>query len=276
MFGMGARTYASNHIVRIVVAVVVILSANAIDAHDVWITTIQDGTGALQAVVNHGHPGDRKVPDPDKLFELDFITGEQRRHSLLPGIKSTMLDGIPVLITEPLPKSLAGAVLLVAGRYDNGYWVKTPNGYRNTSKRQVPRAEESLYSMKFAKALFSTDSVAPHDYGTIIGHRLELVPLNDPFVMNLGEVLKVRVYFDGKPLPGIEVEAGDGVTPMDEKDIPRYRTDEEGIADVQIAKAGPQVLVVDYTLSSIHPDLANRELFNATLSFVLPTTAQGK
>ena len=239
------------------------------DSHDIWITTEQDVPGTMRAMVHHGHPGDRKTPDPDKLFELNLLVDGQLTRSLLPGIKSASQDGIPILKTEPI--AIEKGVVLLAVRYDNGYWVKTAHGYRNTSKQQVPSAEDSLLSVKFAKALVSTKPAARHTYGMVIGHRLEIVPLSDPFLAQPGDILKVRVHFDGTPLSGVGVEAGDGVTPMEEKDIPRYQTDKEGIAAVKIAKEGPQLLVVDYILSSIHPDLATRELYNATLSFVLPS-----
>jgi len=244
------------------------------DSHDIWITTMQDKLGTMYAIVHHGHPGDRKTPDADKLFEFNMLADGQATRSLLPGLKSRSQGGIPVLITEPVV--IESGFALLAARYDNGYWVKIQNGYRNTSKLQVPSAEDSLLSIKFAKALVSTKPAARHTYGIVIGHRLEIVPLSDPFVAQPEDVLKVRVHFDGKPLPGVGVEAGDGVTPMDEKDIPRYQTDAEGIAAVKIAKAGPQLLVVDYILSSIHPDLVNRELYNATLSFVVPATVTEK
>jgi hypothetical protein len=77
-------------------------------------------------------------------------------------------------------------------------------------------------------------------------------------------------------LVGIEVETGDGITPMEEKDIPRFKTDNQGIAAVPISKWGPQLLVVDYILPSTYPALAARELYNATLSFVLPALPQRK
>jgi uncharacterized GH25 family protein len=252
----------------------ILVVASTVSAHDVWITVEQDPTGSLRAIVHHGHPGDRKTPDPDKLFEFNMLADGQSTRSLLPGIKSASQGGIPVLITEPMAKERN--LVLLAARYDNGYWVKTQNGYRNTNKRQVPDSEESLYSMKFAKALIRTNEAAADGYGTLIGHRLELVPLSNPFGVKPGDVLKVLVHFDGKPLSGVGVEAGDGVTPMDEKDIPRYQTNGEGVVFVQIAKAGPQLLVVDYVLPSTHRDLANRELYNATLSFVLPTLVQEK
>ena len=79
-----------------------------------------------------------------------------------------------------------------------------------------------------------------------------------------------HVYFDGKPLPGVEVEVGDGVTPTEEKDIPQYRTDQRSIAVVPITRRGPHLFVGDHLESSIQPGLAARELYNATLSFMLP------
>lgn len=249
----------------------VLIAVSSVRVHDVWITVEQDPTGSLRAMVYHGHPGDRKIPDRDKLFEFNVLAEGQLRHSPLSGINSASRDGIPVLITWPL--AIESGVVLLAARYDNGYWVKTPTGHRNTSKRQMLSAEESLYSMKFAKALFQVGIAASEAYRTVVGHQLELVPLNNPFTIKPGDSLKVRVYFEGKPLSAVGVEAGDGVTPMAEKDIPRYKTDEQGIAVVPITKGGPQLLVVDYLQPSAHPDLATNDLFNATLSFALPPAA---
>ena len=70
----------------------------------------------------------------------------------------------------------------------------------------------------------------------------------------------------GKPLAGGEVERGDGKTVVAEKDIPRFKTDAEGIAEVPIVNAGPQLLVIDHKVTpSGSPDQANTDMFNATL-----------
>lgn len=244
--------------------------AVSVSAHDVWITIMPDGVDTIRALVHHGHPGDPKTPDPDKLFELIVQRRQPPSQSLLPGIKVTLQDTIPLLLTTPLTLADEAGLVILAARYDNGYWVKMPHGYRNTSKRQVPDAEDSLYSMKFAKALLQKGSETTDVYQRQIGHRLELVPLNNPFARKPGDDLKIQVYFDGKPLAGSEVESGDGITRMDEKKIPRFRTDQRGVAVVPITRRGPHLFVVDHLESSIHPDLASRELYNATLSFVLP------
>ncbi|WP_163363670.1 DUF4198 domain-containing protein, partial [Enterobacter cloacae] len=78
----------------------------------------------------------------------------------------------------------------------------------------------------------------------------------------------LKVLFHGKPLAGAEVERGDGVTAVAEKDIPRFSTDADGVAAVPLVKAGPHLLVIDHKVTpSASPDQANADLYNATLWF---------
>lgn len=238
----------------------------AASAHDVWLTVLDQPTGTRRAVINHGHPGDRKIPDPDKLFELDVLAGNDRIESLLGHVETGSVGDIAVLISDPLPPVPDGGMWLTA-QYDNGYWVKTRHGYRNTSKRQVPDAEESLWSIKYAKAFLDQGPAESDLYRTPVGQRLELIPLTHPSTLRAGESLSLLVQFNGQPLPGASVEYGDGLTPVKEEAIPQYETDQAGIASVIIQKPGPQLLVVDHKTASANPDLAQYELHNATLSF---------
>jgi len=249
---------------------VILVTAAGVSAHDIWITMVQEKPDVVRVVVNYGHPGDRPAPIADKLFELSISGINPTWQSLLTGVKSDVQDGIPVLMTEPVPIAKDAGVLVLAARYDNGYWVKTPSGYRNTSKRQVPHTERSISSMKFAKALVQVEGGPSDDFQTVIGHRLELVPLTDPFALKPKDTMKVRVYFEGKPLADAGVEIGDGVTPRAEEDIPRYKTDASGVAEVLLTQPGLQLLVVEHTAPAIHPDLCDQDVSIATLSFVLP------
>ena len=236
-------------------------------AHDVWITFLPGLNDSLRAVINHGHPGDRKTPDPDKLFELRVVGPDGREQQMRPEGMPQMLEGIPVLVTPLFDTKGATGTWLVAARYDNGYWVKTDYGHRNTSKLEFPNASESLHSMKFAKALLANGTSTPSMATRVIGHRLELVPLDDPFSVQMAGKLRVRVLFEGKPLTGVGVEIGDGVTPKKEEEIPRYPTNAEGIAVLPIGRAGLQVIAVDYKMVSHYSDLADKEMLAATLSF---------
>jgi nickel transport protein len=121
-----------------------------------------------------------------------------------------------------------------------------------------------MWSGKFAKALTGPD--APWE--NVLGHDLEIVPLSDPDKTQPGHILRVKVLFHGKPLSGIDVEQGDGMTAVADHDIPRFATDADGIASIPVVKAGPHLLVVDHRVTpSATPDHAEADLFNATFWF---------
>jgi len=63
----------------------------------------------------------------------------------------------------------------------------------------------------------------------VIGHRLKIVPQADPFSLKAGEKLPVLVLFDGKPLAGEEVEAGDETVLM-WPDLEKPKTNAKGMA----------------------------------------------
>jgi len=240
--------------------------APAARAHDVWLT-IAGPPSARRAIVNYGHPHDRPPAVADKVLDLVAISGSGQT-SLLAGLAPRRAGGAPVAASRPFADD--GHALL-AVRYDNGYWVKIADDlYRNASRRLVPDAADSLWSVKFAKAV--TGPGAP--WSTVLGHELEIVPLSDPATAKPGDSLRLRVLFRGQPLAGAEVERGDGVTAVPEKDIARFTTDRDGVAAVPVVAAGPHLLVVDHRVApSATPELAAADLYNATLWF---TTARGR
>ncbi|UQD75570.1 DUF4198 domain-containing protein [Bradyrhizobium japonicum] len=229
-------------------------------AHDVWLT-LSGSASTRRAIVNYGHPDDRPPALADKVVDLVAIT-TKGRSSLLDGLAAASENGIQIARTKPFDD---GGHTLLAARYDNGFWVKTKGGlYRNATRRLMPDAAESFWSGKFAKAITGAD--AP--WQDVQGHDLELVPLSDPAKAKPGEALKIKVLFRGKPLPDAEVERGDGKTAVAEKDIPKFKTDVDGVAAIPIAKAGPHLLVIDHrSTPSATPDQATADLYNATLWF---------
>ena len=251
---------------RLLASVVVALSATAgtgiVQAHDLWLTT-EGGANARRVVVNYGHPRDRPPTAADKILDLVAITGDKRL-SLMDGLVAGSFHGAPIVQSKTFPD---GGRTLLAARYDNGYWVKIgENLYRNASNRMAPNAIDSLWSAKFAKAVTGAD--AP--WSTVIGHDLEIVPLADPATVRPHENLRVRVLFRGQPLAGAEVERGDGLTPVKEDELPRFKTDADGVATIPLPKAGPVLLAIDHRVApSETPDLAAMDLYNATLWFAL-------
>lgn len=246
----------------IVLAAGVLLAATAASAHDIWIT-IDGPARARRAVINYGHPHDRPPTVADKIIDIFAITGSGEQ-SLLKGL-TTRQDG-QWFVVETRPFADDGHTLL-AVRYDNGYWTRTADGYRNATNREIPDASETLWSMKFGKALTGRD--AP--WNKVLGHELEIVPLSDPLAVKPGQTLRLRVLFRGKRLAQAKIERGDGLTVVPEADIPRFATDSNGVAEVPIVKAGPMQLVIDHEVApSATPGLARKDLFNATLWYVVP------
>jgi nickel transport protein len=235
---------------------------HGVSAHDIWLTLNGDA-GSRRAVINYGHPDDRPPAFADKVVDL-FEIKSGGKTSLLNELTPAVINGTFVVETKPFEDD--GHVLL-ATQYDNGYWVKTKDGlYRNATKRLVPDAVEGLWSSKFAKTITGPGS----PWQTVLGHDLELVPLSDPAEVIPGQSLKLRVLFHGKPLAGGEIERGDGVTAVPEKDIPRFVTDADVVATVPIVKDGAHLLVIDYRVSpSATPDQANTDLYTATLRFIV-------
>ncbi len=245
---------------RLVLAIALLIAPQVACAHDVWLTL--DGDAASRRViVNYGHPNDRPPAFVDKVLDLAAIDADKMT-SLLPGLSAAEAKGHQVAASKPFADS---GHLLLAARYDNGFWTKLADGEtRNVTRRLGAGATESLWSGKFAKAISGPG--AP--FGQILGHELELVPLSDPALVKSGDTLRLRVLFRGKPLPGADIERGDGVTVVPESDIPKFMTDADGIAAVPIVSIGAHLLVIDHRVSpSQTPDQANVDLFNATLWF---------
>ena len=219
-------------------------------AHDIWLDPAGNGVQVL-----YGHPHEPELPSAGKLMSL---TAYEPSGTLALRAK---------LETGPTPalRAVHQGDALFAASYDNGYWVRLPDGtYRNASKRMLPQADKSLWSVKFAKAV--SGSTAPWD--RVVGQPLEIVPLEAPAAAS--SQIRVRVLFEGRPLGGASVVATDGVNFKSEADQARVRTNVEGVAVVPLRSAGPQVLSVSHRMiPSQTPDLSDSDSYGATFAFTV-------
>lgn len=245
---------------RLMAALLVCAATGPAFAHDVWLTATGDA-GARRVLVNYGHPNDRPPAFAEKIVEIDAVSASGKA-SLLKGLTSVLENGISVVATTAVKDA---GPLLVTARYDNGFWTTGADGeVRNVTKRSVPNAKDSLWSGKFAKLVTGPGAA----WQTVAGHDLEIVPLSDPAEVKPGGSLKVRVMFQGKPLPRARVARADGVTHVAEDRIPRFTAGSDGVAEVTIEKAGPQLLVAERAQKpSATPDQAGTDLYNATFWF---------
>lgn len=228
-------------------------------AHDIVLLMNPAATPAL--TLRYGHPGDWLPADLMKLIDLEVVDAGGRKISVRDRIER---DGDNYL--GKFGAEVHGCV--IAGRYDNGFWVTLPDGgYRNARRTQVGPEVKALGSFKYAKGW-----IGGGEAGCLrpIGHRFEIVPLENPSVATAASGFRVQVLLDGRPLAGAGVEIGDGATPRKEEDIPRYTTDADGQVRLPIDHTGWQVIAVDHEAATTTPDNADKELIVATFTFWLP------
>jgi uncharacterized GH25 family protein len=233
--------------------------ACTLPAHDLWLTSAPSGT-QLAATIFFGETNRRDLPVVQRLANVDVI--EDKGTVSLRGGTFTEQKANNSLLTSPFDQPGAGAVL--AASYDNGYWLNTPEGARNVSRRLIPQGSNTRWVAKFAKTL-----MGPGAYTRVLGQELELVALEDPFTLAGGKSLQVRVQLRGKPVTDAKVRILDGVTVMDPKDARSVPTDASGVATVPLDRRGLYVLAVEYVTAAVSPGLADREEFNSTLAFTL-------
>jgi uncharacterized GH25 family protein len=171
-------------------------------AHDVWLTFTR-AAASRRAIVNYGHPDDRPPAFADKVVDLQAVTTKGRM-SLLTGLGLKTEKGTTVVETKPF---VDDEHTLLAARYDNGFWIKLADGtYRNATRRLVPDAADSMWSVKFAKAVTGPD--APWD--AVLGQGLEIVPLSDPAKARAGRRCVSRYCSTASRLPAARSSVATG------------------------------------------------------------------
>lgn len=153
---------------------------------------------------------------------------------------------------------------IVAAAMDYGLWSKTADGeWRNLGKDDVPDATISLHTFKYGvhlrKPLHGAMPVLP-------GQKLQIVPLGTRLPDRMGQPLRVRVLFDGKPVSGAEVQP-DLVNDPDSKPL---KTGANGTVTIKVRNQGLNVVVAKLDSPSAEPAKASTDEHEATLSFVLP------
>jgi uncharacterized GH25 family protein len=235
---------------RALVSALALLTASPALAHELWLEPDPAGVKAV-----YGHAGEGGPADRPRLFEVKALAPGGGAVSLLDAVKPGY-DTMPPLA---LPAA-AQASRVVAARYDGGFWVKTAMGSRNTNRLNLPDALESRWSLKFAKLVLPGTQAL----GEPVGHRLEIVPLADPYRLKPGEALRVRVDHAGKPMAGASLTIGDGKTKADQP--VKVEADASGIA-VILPQAGMTILTVSHKAPGSVPDLATEDALSATLTF---------
>jgi uncharacterized GH25 family protein len=232
-----------------------------LEAHDIVLLPVLSGK-SVRLTMKFGEPGSYLLTTREKVVALDIYdpTGTMKSWA-----KNIAADGNFLVATPPEGSASTPGSWMFAASYDNGYSIVMPDG-----KRRPPApGEKGIHVLRYGKALLAVGKPGG-DIGRVVGHRLELIPKTDPLALRPGQTLQVVVRWEGKPLSGAELFVHDAVTtPFKIEELPKYKTDAQGVARVPISRSGLHVVVLDHSAAPSRPDLATEDALSATLSFVV-------
>ncbi|MGH2568900.1 MAG: DUF4198 domain-containing protein [Bacteroidota bacterium] len=103
---------------------------------------------------------------------------------------------------------------------------------------EVNKPGRERYS-RYIKTFVTTGEGNVDAYRHIVGQALELIPLDNPYAKKIGDTLRVRLLFQGKPIAGAKVSATyEGATTKPDTHAQSVRTNKEGVAAFRITHKG--------------------------------------
>mgnify|MGYP000947905186 CR=1 FL=1 len=152
-------------------------------AHDFWLKP----SSANQAVLHYGHGSEDEGYSAKKIKNASGLNaqGQVTPVKLVPDGERTRLVG-------------SSDSVQLGVELDDGFWVKTTQGWKNQSKRQVNNALISQWSLSYTKVLLKPEACLKQP----LGHQLEIVA-----VQWSPKSTRIRVLHQGKALAGVKVYA---------------------------------------------------------------------
>lgn len=104
---------------------------------------------------------------------------------------------------------------------------------RNETNKAVTRVYE-----KSAKTLVTVGNSKIFSWDKVLGHVLEIIPIQNPESLKKGDMVSLKVLYNGKPLENALISAGYAGDSIDEGSNLEKRTNSNGIVEIPLSNAG--------------------------------------
>ena len=239
-----------------------LIVAGPVQAHFPWINLSDytpDNGANLNLTVNYGH----HYPLDGFLKKEDVESVELTcTNSKAPAIVHT--SDLELQSEEAL--SQEGAYI-VSALQKSGYYTKTTSGSVKTSKKGVDGVIRCSRSHKCMKAIANVGKGGAVD--TVVGHPLEIVPLENPINLKAGDYLPIRVIADGEPYSGDVLATYAGFSTDNNTFAYATKTDKEGLGRIRILQPGIWLIKVTREVPYADTTECDVESYVGTLTFAV-------
>ncbi|MBL0715092.1 MAG: DUF4198 domain-containing protein [Desulfosarcina sp.] len=184
--------------------------------------------------------------EPIDQVEVYLMDGDIREEiALKPNDMLLTLDGKVEINKE--------GTSILCGHRKGMIWTKTTKGWKQAGKKGLNGVISSGKYEKFCKTLI-TSGKANVGFEQVVGHKLEIVPIDDPDKAQLGKELAFQVLFKNKPLATEVYASYDCFSSTPNTYAYFTETDEKGIARVKITHPGTWMVRVQHKVDNSTAD----------------------
>ena len=209
-----------------------LLCSTAAHAHRVWVETAHTHGGEyLKAELGYGEFPELEPIAEDRLHifskPMQLITEKGKENLVRKGSYNYQYQS---------SKPVKDGSYLVTAEYRPTFWSKNKDGWKQADMTKMPDATYCEQTRMYGKNIVNVghESADTKVITRQIGQALEIVPLNNPANVNVGEPFKVKVLFNGEPLPNATVTATlDGFDTSDRSKT--HKTEAQAFSDTTAA-----------------------------------------
>ena len=240
----------------------IFLMTSTAQAHFPWIN-LADYTPNQGATVNltigngHQYPFDGFL----KMDALESIT------LIGPGAKAPAVKAVSDLELQTEEGLSQEGAYIVAAVQKPGYYTKTTQGTKRTSKKGLSGVISSSHSQKCMKAVLNLGKGGRVD--KVLGHAIEIVPLENPGNLKIGDYLPIRVLAEGKPISTDVLATYAGFSTDKSTFAYATRTDREGQGRIRILHPGIWLIKVSHERPCTDLSECDMEKFTTSLTFAV-------
>lgn len=255
----------------------IVVGALALSAHDTWLVPEAFFVAPQSRVrvalnTSEDFPQPESAPTPDRIAEFFVQTSERTP------VRDYRVEGDSLVADIEVSESghylVAAATrprLLVMPPEDfNGYLSE--EGLEQILAARRDRAESESPGResyrKLAKLVLCVGEPRDESFRQPAGFHLEMVPLQSPCRLRVGDTLAIQLLFDGVPLAGVPVGAGYASVHGHNYAV-WVKTDETGTARVLLDRSGAWFVRALHMVPAAEGSEADWESFFSTLTFAV-------